>query len=246
MEIKKLNNIIEAALMAADRPITVNELENLFGEDDADKPNKDDIRKSLKTLIEQYEDRGIRLKQVGSGFRIYVPEDYANWVSKLWEEKPPRYSRAFLETLVIIAYRQPATRAEIEDIRGVSVSTKITKTLQERGWIRVVGHRDVPGKPAMFGTTKEFLDYFNLKSLDELPSLAELKDIDSLHPELDLHGDKAIPANATELESEVDNEDQDTEALEAKLEGAEPTEDSTEAESTANSEPDTKEALPEA
>ena len=207
METKKLNNIIEAALMAADRPVTVNELSLLFN-DDVDQPSKDEIRKALKHLTDEYAERGIRLKQVGSGYRIYVPEDYASWVSKLWEEKPPRYSRAFLETLVIIAYRQPATRAEIEDIRGVSVSSKITKTLQDRGWIRIVGHRDVPGKPAMFGTTKEFLDYFNLKSLDELPTLAELKDIDSLHPELDLHGDKPVAVsleNAEEPEVAVES-----------------------------------------
>lgn len=189
VEYKKTKNIIEGALLAAARSLNLNQLEELFnGPDDNERPTRDQIRQVLQELEQDYNGRGMELKQVGGGFRIQVRQDYQHWISRLWEEKPPRYSRALLETMAIIAYRQPVTRGEIEDIRGVSVSANITKTLQEREWIRVVGHRDVPGKPAMFGTTKEFLDYFNLKSLDELPTLAQLRDLDSIYPELDLEG----------------------------------------------------------
>jgi segregation and condensation protein B len=155
----------------------------------------------LDALQAEYTGRGIELKQVGSGFRIQVCQGYEPWIARLWQEKPPRYSRALLETLAIIAYRQPITRGEIEEIRGVGVSANITRTLQEREWVKVVGHRDVPGKPALFGTTREFLDYFNLRSLDELPTLAELKDIDSLYPELDLEGRRVTEVPATQEES---------------------------------------------
>ena len=165
-------------------------LDKLFEHDD-DRPSKDEIRQALQSLQEEYQSRGVHLKEVASGYRMQVVEDSAPWVARLWEEKPPRYSRALLETLVLIAYRQPITRGEIEEIRGVSVSSHIVKTLQEREWIRVLGHKDVPGKPAMYGTSREFLDYFNLKSLDELPPLSEIKDLDKIHPELAL-GDEHI------------------------------------------------------
>jgi segregation and condensation protein B len=140
----------------------------------------------LKQLREDYQEKSLEIKEVSSGFRMQVKEDYSEWVTRLWAERPSKYSRALLETLALIAYRQPITRGDIEDIRGVSVSSSIMKTLQEREWVKVVGHRDVPGKPAMYATTKTFLDYFNLKTLDELPSLAEIRDIDSINAELDL------------------------------------------------------------
>jgi segregation and condensation protein B len=202
MDLHKIKVIVEAALLAAARPLSLNELDEMFAlpENPQPRPSRDEIRQALDTLRAEYEGRGIELKQVGSGFRIQVTQDYEPWMARLWQEKPPRYSRALLETLAIIAYRQPITRGEIEEIRGVSVSANITRTLQEREWVKVVGHRDVPGKPALFGTTREFLDYFNLKSLDELPTLAELKDLDSLYPELDLEGDRIAAAGDADAE----------------------------------------------
>ena len=167
-------------------------------------PSREAILDALTSIQESCEERGFELKEVSSGWRFQVRADMARWVNRLWEEKPQRYSRALLETLSIIAYRQPLTRGDIEDIRGVAVSSHIIKTLTEREWIKVVGHRDVPGRPALFATTRQFLDYFNLKSLDELPSLRELADIDALHPELDLQG-KPIEADASHENTEVGN-----------------------------------------
>ncbi|MGH8284030.1 MAG: SMC-Scp complex subunit ScpB [Gammaproteobacteria bacterium] len=187
VQLPPLKNIIEAALLAAGRPLNVDELMALFG--DEERPDRVQVRKALDALHAEFEGRGITLKEVGSGFRIQVKQELVPWISRLWEERPARYSRALLETLSLIAYRQPITRGEIESVRGVTVNTHIMRTLLERGWIRLVGHRDVPGHPEMFGTTKEFLDYFSLKSLDELPTLAELKDIDSLNVELDFDGE---------------------------------------------------------
>lgn len=187
MEAEKLKQIIEGALLAAGRPVKMEQLEALFQEHE--RPEKKEIREAVQALQADYEGRAMELVEVGSGFRIQVRQTVSDWVSRLWEERPSRYSRALLETLALIAYRQPITRSEIEEVRGVSVSTSIIRTLEERGWIKVVGHRDVPGRPAMFGTTREFLDYFNLKSLDELPSLAEIRDIDSINVELELEGD---------------------------------------------------------
>ena len=186
----ELKPLIEALLAAADQPLDVNQLFNLFG-GDVDQPSKDDIRKALNQLAEEYAGRGLEIKQVASGFRLQANPDYAPWIARLWEQKPPRYSRALLETLALIAYRQPITRGEIEAIRGVSVSSNIIKTLQERDWVKTLGHKDVPGKPSLYGTTSTFLDYFNLKSLNELPTLSEIKDLDRFHPELafDAQGD---------------------------------------------------------
>lgn len=189
----ELRNIVEGALLAAGRPLSMDELLALFAEDD--RPERTDLRKALDMLQAEFEGRGIELKEVASGYRIQVRKELAPWVSRLWEERPARYSRALLETLALVAYRQPITRGEIEEVRGVTVSTNIIRTLQERGWVRVVGHRDVPGHPEMFGTTKEFLDYFSLKSLDELPTLAQLRDIESINAELDF-GDGAAQAQA--------------------------------------------------
>ncbi len=222
MDEQKLKNIIEGALLAAGRALTMDDLLGLFPEDE--RPERDLMRAALNGLSEDYEGRGVELKEVASGFRIQVREGLSPWISRLWMERPSRYSRAFLETLALIAYRQPITRGEIEDIRGVSVSSSIMKTLQERDWIRIVGHRDVPGKPAMYGTTRGFLDYFNLKSLDELPTLAELRDIDSINAELDL-GDVPPGANA---EAEVD-EDADVEGMQASAVMAESTEEAPDA-----------------
>ena len=184
IEFELLKRIVEAALLAAGNPLSASQLLALFGDNEA--TSHDEISRAIAALQADCETRGIELVEVASGFRYQVRQDVHAWVARLWTERPSRYSRALLETLALIAYRQPITRAEIEQIRGVAVSTHIVKTLEEREWIRVVGHRDVPGKPALFGTTRGFLDYFNLKSLDELPSLAEIRDIDEFDPQLTL------------------------------------------------------------
>ena len=178
-----LKSILEAVLLAAGEPLSLAALSTVFADDE--RPPDNDISKALEQLAEDYAERGLEIREVSSGFRIQAREEVNPWISRLWEERPQRYSRALLETLALIAYRQPITRGDIEEVRGVSVSTNIIRTLQEREWIRVVGHRDVPGKPALFGTTRMFLDYFNLASLDDLPSLAEIKDMDSIEPELE-------------------------------------------------------------
>jgi segregation and condensation protein B len=183
-ENNKLKNIVEAALLAAGGPLSLEGMLELFLEEE--RPEKKDIRAVLKELESDYEGRGIELMEVGGGFRFNVRANYAPWVSRLWEERPARYSRALMETLALIAYRQPITRGEIEEIRGVSVSSNIMKTLLERDWVRVVGQRDVPGKPSLYATTKEFLNYFGLKSLDGLPTLQEIRDLDSINRELAL------------------------------------------------------------
>ena len=181
----ELMRILEAALFSAGQTLSVDRLMDLFPYDKH--PGKDAISDALTKLKEQYlENTSLELKEVSSGFRFQVRDDYSSWVAKLFEERPARYSRATLETLSLIAYRQPITRAEIEEVRGVGVSSQIIKTMIERDWIRVIGHRDVPGKPALYATTKGFLDYFNLKSLTELPALADLRDIDAINAELDL------------------------------------------------------------
>jgi segregation and condensation protein B len=204
MNEEQIRRIVEAALMVAGRPLDIDGLLRLFG--DEARPERAQIRAALNRLQDDYAGRGIELVEVRSGFRIQARQELSDWLSRLWQERPPRYSRALLETLALVAYRQPITRGEIEDVRGVSVSTNIVRTLLERGWIRVVGHRDVPGKPAMFGTTKEFLDYFGLKRLEDLPALAELRDLDKLNVELELGLDnpdepQAPPEPADESES---------------------------------------------
>ncbi|OOG46934.1 SMC-Scp complex subunit ScpB [Rhodanobacter sp. C01] len=176
MQIEQLKPIIEAALLASSQPMTVHQLGDLFNE--ADEVSHAQIAKALEALADDCNGRGIELKEVASGFRYQVRQEVHPWISRMWTEKPSRYSRALLETLSLIAYRQPITRPEIEQIRGVVVSSNIIKTLEEREWIRVVGYRDVPGKPALFGTTRMFLDYFNLKSLDQLPPLSEIRDME--------------------------------------------------------------------
>jgi len=190
MEFDLLKRILEAALLAAPQPLTVAQLGDLFGEDEA--PPADDIRRAIYALQQDCDGRGVELLEVASGFRYQVRSEVYPHIARLWAEKPSRYSRALLETLVLIAYRQPITRGEIEAIRGVAVTTQIIRTLEEREWIRVVGHRDVPGKPALFGTTRGFLDYFNLKSLDQLPALSALLELPELEPELDFDGARVI------------------------------------------------------
>ncbi len=178
----EIKHFLEAALLAAGRPLSIDQLKGLF--DGRLAIQKSDIRKAIETLNEEYEDRGIIISEVASGFRMQVKPAMADRLQKLWEERPPRYSRAMFETLALIAYRQPITRGEIEDVRGVSVSSNIVRQLLERDWVRVVGHRDVPGRPAMFATTKAFLDYFGLLKLDDLPPLADLSDWESLRVQL--------------------------------------------------------------
>ncbi|HEX7034746.1 MAG TPA: SMC-Scp complex subunit ScpB [Pseudomonadales bacterium] len=174
----KLKQIVEAALMAADAPLSVDQLQKLFAHGELDsEEGRAQIRDTLKTLEEEAAGRGYELVRVASGYRYQVRQELSPWVSRLWEEKPPRYSRALLETLALIAYKQPVTRGDIEQVRGVAVSQNIMRTLMERNWIRVVGQREVPGRPSLYGTTREFLDYFGLKSLDQLPPLAEIRSL---------------------------------------------------------------------
>ena len=176
--------IIEAALLSASRPLSVEEIQKLFSEGDV--PTKEEIRDTLDEIESLCSNRGVELKRVSSGFRMQVKQSLSGYIAKLWKEKPQKYSKAALETLALIAYRQPITRGEIEEIRGVSVGTQLIRGIMERGWIKVVGQRDVPGKPSLYATTKEFLDYFGLQHLRELPNLPDLPDIDSLDMELPL------------------------------------------------------------
>jgi segregation and condensation protein B len=189
-----LRNVIEAALLAAGGPLPVAELLRLF--DDGARPNAQAVREALAALGAEYQGRGIELKETASGFRIQVRHELAGEISRLWPERATRYSRALLETLALIAYRQPLTRAEIEAVRGVAVNPNIIRTMIERNWVRVVGHREVPGHPELLGTTREFLDYFGLRSLDELPPLAELKAMGDLTLQLALAEDTGTPLPA--------------------------------------------------
>lgn len=179
-----LKPILEGAILAAGEPLSLDRMQALFV-DDHDAPNKIRLKEALVALQVDCASRGYELVEVASGWRFQVRNEYAVWINRLWEEKPQKYSRALLETLALIAYRQPLTRGDIEEVRGVTVSSQTIKTLSERDWIKVIGHRDVPGRPALYATTRHFLDYFNLKSLEELPSLGELKDIDGLNQSLD-------------------------------------------------------------
>ena len=205
-----LVQIVEAALLAAARPLSVAQLGALFEEHE--RPAKEDLRKALAEVRERCAGRGYELIEVASGFRFQVREALSPWVGRLWQERPQKYSRAALETLALIAYRQPITRGEIEEIRGVAVGAPIIRSLNERDWIRVVGHRDVPGRPALYATTNQFLDYFNLKSLDQLPALADRRDLQTLNAELGFSeplpaapGD-AGPGSGAESESGAETE----------------------------------------
>jgi segregation and condensation protein B len=185
--------VLEAALLAAGRSLTLSELQLLF--DMVDRPDNTQLREALEELGATYNGRGIELIETAAGFRIQVRREMADHVSRLWPERPPRYSRALLETLSLIAYRQPLTRAEIENVRGVQVDSNIIKALFERNWIRVVGYREVPGRPELLGTTRDFLDYFGLKTLDQLPPLEELKSLEDLNPQLQLPGPIGVPVD---------------------------------------------------
>lgn len=216
-----VKRILEGALLASGETLNIARFGTLF--EDYERPDEATIRELLGEIATEYIGRGIELKEVASGFRIQVNKDLGPWVSRLWTEKPPRYSRALLETLSLIAYRQPITRGEIEEIRGVAVSSDMVKSLMERDWIRVVGHRDVPGRPALYATTHEFLDYFNLKSLDELPTLAELRDLDKMNQELHLDSATASAVLAAERSAAGDDSEQPRQYLIG--EDAEPADD---------------------
>jgi segregation and condensation protein B len=185
----KLSQVIEAVLLSASRPIDVQEIERVFPEDE--KPTREEIRQALQDIEEQCKDRGVELKKVSSGYRLQVRQSLSSYVAKLWEERPQRFSKATLETLALIAYRQPITRGEIEEIRGVTIGTQLMRGLMERGWVKIVGQRDVPGRPSLYSTTKEFLDYFGLQHLRELPDLPDLPDLQSLDMELPLEADNS-------------------------------------------------------
>src|SRR3984893_11027230 len=205
-----LRNVIEAALLAAGKPVQPAELVELF--DEGARPQVQDIQAALSALTAEYSNRGIEIKETAAGFRIQVRREMANEISRLWPERPARYSRALLETLALIAYRQPITRAEIEAVRGVAVNPNIIRTVIERNWVRVVGHRDVPGHPELLGTTREFLDYFSLKSLDELPPLAEVQAMADINLQLGLAGEDApagAPEPAAQSEAGTDTADSD-------------------------------------
>ena len=204
-----LSRVLEAVLLAAGRPVGVEQMRELFEEHQ--RPSPEEVRAALAELESDCADRAFELREVASGWRLQVRPQFAEVVSRLWQERPSRYSRALLETLALIAYRQPITRGEIEDIRGVTVSSTIMRTMQERGWIRVVGHREVPGRPELLGTTREFLDYFGLKSLDDLPTLAELRDLDDIKVQLEFPGGAAVPAMPA-LSAPVGGESGDEEA----------------------------------
>lgn len=197
MEIKR---IVEAILFAANRPMTVKQIQQVFPE--IEQPETIEILGAIESITEDYRDRPIELKKVASGYRFQVRQELARWVTRLFEEKPPRYSRALLETLAIIAYRQPVTRGDIEDIRGVSVSTSIIQTLLERDWIKVVAHKEAPGRPGLYGTTKQFLDYFNITTLNDLPTLQEIQDLD-----LPLDAPQHIPQEESEEQTTDEQDD---------------------------------------
>ena len=211
----KVKMVVEGLLLASGRPLTIANIANVFEE--KERPDSKELRLIMDAISEECDDRGFELKEVASGYRFQVKQELSEWIGKLWEEKPPRYTRALLEILSLIAYKQPITRGDIEEVRGVSVSPNIIRTLIDREWVRVVGHRDVPGRPAMFATTKQFLDYFNLKSLQDLPPLSEIKELEKSEEDLDLSSelsqsrileipeedDAAANENLTALEDET-------------------------------------------
>jgi len=218
-----VRNVIEAALLASGRPLTTDELVSLF--DERDGSGAEAVQAALETLRAEYDSRGIEIVEVASGLRVQVRPAVAQPVSRLWQERPAKYSRAFLETLALVAYRQPITRGEIEQIRGVAVNPNIIKTLLERSWIRVIGHRDVPGKPELLGTTREFLDYFSLKKLDDLPTLAQLKELEDLRVQLSLPGAEAAVEEAPAADAgaaAAPSADGDSASEEDDLDAAEP------------------------
>ncbi|MFT6301832.1 MAG: segregation and condensation protein B [Pseudomonadales bacterium] len=235
MDAQQIRNILEACLLVAGKAMNIGQLENLF-ESDIDRPDRNEIKAALAGLEAEYEGRGIELVEVASGWRLQSRSSMEHWVARLFQEKSPRYSRALLETLVLIAYRQPITRGEIEEVRGVAVSSNIIKTLQERDWVKEIGYKDVPGKPALWGTTRQFLDYFNLKRLDELPTLAEAQELDQI--DAVLTAEAALVDGIAETIAANDSEAEETEAEETEVEDTEVEEtevEETEAEGSASS-----------
>ncbi len=208
----ELKSIVEALLLAANRALSVDEIRSVF--DEADRPGRDELKQALADIAADCEHRGVELKEVASGYRLQIRQELADWVNRLWEEKPPRYTRALLETLALIAYRQPATRGDIEEVRGVSVSTGIIRTLLDREWIRISGHRETPGRPELFVTTRRFLDHFNLKSLSDLPPLSEIKDMQEALPD-DKLNDAVLELFADSAEPEQQDSDDGDDAAEA-------------------------------
>lgn len=204
----ELKNVIEAALLVAGEPLTIERMLSLFPAES--QPSRQELGHALEALEKDYEGRGIELKRIERSYRFQTREKYSEWIARLYQERPPRYSRALLETLAIIAYRQPVTRGDIEEIRGVSVSTELFRTLLVREWIRQVGHRDVPGRPALYGTTRKFTEYFNLTGLDELPPLAEMRNLDEISKEL---GFQFVTQPESPVAEDVDNQ---TEAVPAE------------------------------
>ena len=210
MDVATLKPILEAAVMAADSPVPIERLQSLFSLLDEGAPDDAEIRAALAELQADFAGHGVELVEVAGGWRFQTRPQVATWVNRLWEERKPKYSRALLETLAIIAYRQPITRGEIEDIRGVAVSTGIIKTLQDRDWVKIVGHREVPGRPAIYATTRQFLEYFGLRGLGELPTLAELRDIEAFNS--DLFADTGVQEGA---EPDLEGESLEGKAIDA-------------------------------
>jgi segregation and condensation protein B len=219
MNAELIKRIVEGALLAAGKPMDIARIESLF--EDEERPPRDQIKAALEEVEADCRGRGFELMQTASGYRFQVRQDLAEWVNRLWTEKPKRYSRAMLETMALIAYRQPLTRGDIEQVRGVAVSSDTIRTLQERDWVRVVGFRDVPGKPALYATTKNFLDYFNIKSLEQLPALSEIKDFAELDPELELalSGNKPELVAANDEEQGADLADSENFSLDQEVDG---------------------------
>ena len=219
MNAELIKRIVEGALLAAGKPMDIARIESLF--EDEERPPRDQIKAALEEVEADCRGRGFELMQTASGYRFQVRQDLAEWVNRLWTEKPKRYSRAMLETMALIAYRQPLTRGDIEQVRGVAVSSDTIRTLQERDWVRVVGFRDVPGKPALYATTKNFLDYFNIKSLEQLPALSEIKDFAELDPELELalSGNKPELVAANDEEQDADLADSENFSLDQEVDG---------------------------
>lgn len=234
MNAQDLKIILEAVLLAAGRPVTVAQMLELF--DERERPSEEQIKEALDALAADYESRAVELREVATGWRIQIRSRAIDVVSRLWQERASRYSRALLETLALVAYRQPITRSEIEEIRGVAISSSIMRTLQERNWIRVVGHREVPGRPELLGTTKEFLDYFGLQRLDQLPTLAELRDVENVGVQLELPAGDVPAAQAVEpnadAPAEISAENAD-EPASAELEATESESESDDRESSA-------------
>lgn len=213
IDVVLIKKVLEGAILAADSPLDRDAMLMLF--DEEERPEKKGLDEILQQLADDYAERGIELREVSSGYRFQVRKEMGPWVSRMWQEKPARYSRAILETLALIAYRQPITRGEIEEIRGVAVNTQIVRTLLERNWVRIVGHRDVPGRPAMFATTRGFLDYFELKSLEDLPPLSEIKDLDKLNEELQLEQKLAQAGVVDESGEALGDQDRQTTIMDA-------------------------------